>query len=232
MIGAGGEADPLYGYLASQILSRLHREERRFLENTSLLGEVTAARAQALGQRGAGELLVRLRATHLPVAWLPDGMTMRCHPRFREYLAERLRRRGGAEVARLQLAYGELLIAEGMHEEATEHFLSLRDAQRALHAAERVIERVVARLDVAVAERWLAALDEPESGSGTRLAAGELMLAIARRLQPRWPGRRPACCSGRARGAGAPLADRGEHDVVVLLAPGPDLRRSRGDRRR
>ncbi|MDX1416887.1 MAG: hypothetical protein R3293_21975, partial [Candidatus Promineifilaceae bacterium] len=38
----------------------------------------------------AGEMLVGLRAKHLPVTWLRAGRGMRCHPRFREYLLERL----------------------------------------------------------------------------------------------------------------------------------------------
>src|SRR3954447_1143481 len=104
--GVGGEADPLHGYLATQILSRLPPPERELLEVTSLLDEVTAERAEALGIARAGQLLVDLRARHLPVAWEPDRRCMRPHPRFREYLVERLGRRPAGEVRALRRAHG------------------------------------------------------------------------------------------------------------------------------
>lgn len=110
----GGEADPLYGYLSSQILEQLDPEDRDFLVASSLLDEVSAPRAAALGQRHAGERLVALRAAHLPVSWEPGGRAMRCHSRFREYLLERLERRGEDEVRALRLAHGRLLARNGI----------------------------------------------------------------------------------------------------------------------
>ena len=47
MVGAGGEADPLYGYLSSQILATLDPQDCDFLVRTSLLDEVNAPRAEA-----------------------------------------------------------------------------------------------------------------------------------------------------------------------------------------
>lgn len=176
--GSGGEADPLHGYLSSQILDRLEPAEREFLEATSLLDEVTARRAEALGQRGAGDMLVALRAKHLPVSWVPGGRQMRCHPRFREYLLERLARRGAGEVAALRSAYAKLLEAEGHGEEAVEEFLRIGSPERALTAAQEVIQGVVERLDFDVAERWLSELAAVAPPSAHRLAAAELMLAI------------------------------------------------------
>jgi DNA-binding SARP family transcriptional activator len=175
--GVGGEADPLHGYLASQILSRLDDRERELLEVTSLLDEVSAERAEALGVGGAGGVLAGLRARHLPVAW-EDGRRMRPHPRFREYLAERLERRPVQEVRALRRAHGELLLAEGHDEEAADELLIAGAPDRALGAAERAVRRVVERLDFDVAERWLAALGSAGAGSDP-LAAAELMLAIA-----------------------------------------------------
>lgn len=180
VVGSGGEADPLHGYLASEILGRLEPEERRFLLQTSLLDEVTAERAEALGLDAAGDTLVGLRAKHLPVSWLPGGRAMRCHPRFREYLAERLERRGTAEVCAVRRAYGGLLMSERLFEEATEQFLRIAALDEAVLAADAAIEGVVARLDFRVAERWLDALRPVAPASAKRLTAAELMLAIGR----------------------------------------------------
>ena len=91
--GVGGEADPLHGYLSAQMLDELSPEDRDFLIETAVLHEVTQARVAALGRSDAGERLVSLRAAHLPVAWTPGQLAMRCHPRFHEYLVARLERR-------------------------------------------------------------------------------------------------------------------------------------------
>jgi ATP/maltotriose-dependent transcriptional regulator MalT len=45
----GGGADPLHGYISSRILEELPRTDREFLVTTSVLDEVTAERARALG---------------------------------------------------------------------------------------------------------------------------------------------------------------------------------------
>ena len=184
--GMGGEADALHGYLASQILDRLRPEERDFLITTSVLDDVTAERAQALGQPGAAALLAALRAKHLPVTWRAGGHTMRCHARVREYLLERLERRGADAVRDVRARHAELLIAEGHHEDAVEEFLRAQLPERALQPAQDVIDQVIDRLDYAVAERWLAALRSVAarragSPSGARgLAVAEMMLALGR----------------------------------------------------
>jgi DNA-binding SARP family transcriptional activator len=176
--GVGGEADPLHGYLATQILSRLPPAERELLEVTSLLDEVTAERAEALGVARAGQLLVDLRARHLPVAWEQDRRCMRPHPRFREYLEELLGRRPAEQLRALHLAHGRLLLAEGHHEEAAEELLRAGAPELAVGPAERAIRRVVERLDFALAERWLQAL-APVAADSERLTSAELMLAIS-----------------------------------------------------
>jgi DNA-binding SARP family transcriptional activator len=194
--GMGGEADALHGYLSSQILDHLRTEEREFLITTSVLDDVTAERAQALGQAGAAGVLAALRAKHLPVTWRADGHTMRCHARVREYLLERLERRGAEAVREVRARHAELLASEGRHEDAVEEFLRARLPERALESAPHVIDQVIDRLDYAVAERWLAALrevaarrDVAASGSGgpgetpspeRALAVAEMMLALGR----------------------------------------------------
>lgn len=178
--GTGGEADPLHGYLASQILAKLSPEEREFLIATSLLDEVTSARAAALGQPSAGDVLVRLRSHHLPVSWISETYRMRCHPRFREYLITCLERRGQPEIQSLRRAYGDLLLSEGHLEEAVEQFLAAGEQDRAVDVADVVLGDVLDRLDFAVADRWLSILAVPGSSGSRRLGPATLMLSIAR----------------------------------------------------
>lgn len=178
--GIGGEADALHGYLSSQILDQLRAEDRDFLVTTSVLDDVTVVRAHALGQRDAAARLASLRTQHLPVAWRNDGHAMRCHARLREYLLERLDRRGADSVASVRAAHAKLLVQEGHHEDAVEEFLRAGMPAKALEPAQLVIDRVIDRLDYAVAERWLSAFAGlPQAGSG-RLAVGEMMLALGR----------------------------------------------------
>jgi DNA-binding SARP family transcriptional activator len=179
VVGVGGEADPLHGYLSAQILERLKPRDRDFLISTSLLGFVTTAAAEALGVEHAAERLRSIRAAHLPVTWESAG-GMHCHTRFREYLLKRLERRGPAEVKRLRRAYGQLLADSGHDEEATEEFLAADADEQALITAEHAIFTVIERLDIAIATRWLEALAHVRRPDADPLTTAELMVAIAR----------------------------------------------------
>jgi ATP/maltotriose-dependent transcriptional regulator MalT/DNA-binding SARP family transcriptional activator len=178
--GLGGEADPLHGYLASQVFERLDPDEQDLLVSTALLPEVTVDRAEALGLTSAAATLASLHAKHLPVSWRADGRLMRCHTRFREYLLVLLERRPLAEVAALRRGYGEILDAEGHGEDAVEAYLAAGALESALRAAEGALDAVVERCDFAVAERWLAALRPIAPAGDGELTRAELMLAIAR----------------------------------------------------
>jgi DNA-binding SARP family transcriptional activator len=172
---AGGDADPLHGYLSAHIVGQLPSEDREFLVGTSVLDDVTASRALALGYADAAERLASLRAVHLPVSWRDDGQWMRCHPRFREYLLELLEQRSADQIRALRLAYGRLLAAEGHDEEATEELLAAGAHDEALATAGRAIFAVIDRLDLPVAERWLERLGP----TGPLVMAG-LMLALTK----------------------------------------------------
>ena len=178
--GMGGEADALHGYLSSQILDQLSPSDREFLITTSVLDDVTAARAVALGESDAAARLASLRTRHLPVAWRQEGHSLRCHARLREYLLERLERRGIEELRRTRAAHAELLRDEGHEEEAVEEFLRAGMPERALDAAQSIIQQVIDRLDYAVAERWLSAFKGLSGADSSRLAVAEMMLALGR----------------------------------------------------
>jgi DNA-binding SARP family transcriptional activator len=204
--GTGGEADPLHGYLSAHILSQLDPADREFLVLTSLLDEVDAQRAEALGRSDAGQRLASLRRARLPVSWLAGGHAFRCHPRFREDLVARLERRPGDEVRELRRAYGRLLAREGYAEEATEMLLLAGAPQEAIVSAEQAIIPAIERLDFAIAERWLEAFADAGSGSAG-LATAELMLAYAQE-----DFRRAARVADR-------LAAHGERDAVARSVP-------------
>src|SRR5581483_4335554 len=203
--GIGGEADPLHGYLGSQVFEQLAPDEQELLVRTALLPEVTAARAEALGCDGAAAVLSALHLKHLPVTW--RGETMRCHTRFREYLVARLERRPQAEVRGLRRAWGEVLEHDGHAEDAVEAYLAAGVLESALRAAEGAIDAVAERLDFAVVKRWLDALLPLAPPGHEQLTRAEVMLAIA--------------CERYA--DGARVADRlreaGELDHLVEASP-------------
>ncbi|MFF5523105.1 BTAD domain-containing putative transcriptional regulator [Streptomyces coeruleorubidus] len=180
----GGEADPLHGYIASRILGELPHPDRDFLIMTSVLDAVTAERARALGLDMPAQRMQSLRSVRLPVVWSPDGRTMRCHPRLREFLLEQLERRDDAELCRIRRAHGTLLADEGHDEEATEVLLQAGEVDEARACGARVVRRVIERLDLPVAERWLEAFGTVGNGAlgpePTELTTARLMLAWAR----------------------------------------------------
>ncbi len=176
--GVGGEADPLYGYLSTQILTQLTRAESDLLVVTSVLDQVTSATAEALGIPDAAARLSELRRRHMPASWDPEGHTLRCHPRFREYLFELLNRRPSAEVRAVRRRHAALLARQGHYEEALTEYLEVEALPEALGAAEHCIEAVAERGDVQLAAQWLESLLAVRHRRG-QLATAELMVAVA-----------------------------------------------------
>jgi DNA-binding SARP family transcriptional activator len=201
--GIGGEADPLHGYLAAHIVDQLDAPDREFLVTTSLVDEVTAPRAAALGEADAAARLASLRKAHLPASWSADRRSLRCHPRFREYLLDCLERRGEDEVRRLRLAHGRLLAGEGDDEDAVDELLRANAVDEARASAERAIGAVVERADFAIAERWLAALGDAAPNETGALPSAELMLALGQ------------ADFGRAERVADTLAERGELEALA-----------------
>jgi DNA-binding SARP family transcriptional activator len=175
-----GGADELGAYLGAHILGELEAADREFLVTTSLLEEVTVERAVALGVDDAAERLASLRRAHIPVQWSSDSSAVRCHPGFREYLRGLLEHRGHAAVCDLRAAYGKLLARKGFHEEAIEELLAAGALTDAFTSAKRAIFGVIARLDVAVADRWIAALSPVVPVGDVGFAEAQLLLAILR----------------------------------------------------
>jgi DNA-binding SARP family transcriptional activator len=174
-----GGADDLGGYLGAQILGELDAADREFLITTSVLPEVTVESAVALGIDAAAGRLASLRRAHIPVQWSSDSRAMRCHPRFREYLGELLDHRGHAAVRELRAAFGRLLARKGFHEEAVEELLAAGVLRDALNSAKHAILGVIARLDFAVADRWIDAFSPVVPVDDVGFAEAQLMRALA-----------------------------------------------------
>jgi LuxR family maltose regulon positive regulatory protein len=173
-----GEADPLHGYLSSQILDRLASPDRDFLTVTAVLDRITADRAVALGLPDAAERLASLRLQCLPATWSGDGGELRCHTCFREYLLEVLRRRGERRMRALRTANSRLLVQEGHPEDAIEELLAVDAVSEARPLIEQTIATVIERPDHAVAARWLAAVDPRHASVAIDMAVAELIVAI------------------------------------------------------
>jgi DNA-binding SARP family transcriptional activator len=175
----GGHDDPLYSYLSAHILRDLPSEDREFLLTTSVLGEITAARASALGVGDAKARLASLRGAHIPATWSDAGRALRCHPRFREYLQSELETREAEPLRALHVAHGQLLASEGHHDEATEVLLRAGATVEALEPAAAAIFDVINRLDFALAKRWLDALSDVEPEGMSPFVIARLTLAVA-----------------------------------------------------
>ena len=140
---------------------------------------MTDERAEALGQSEASARLASLRAKHLPVFWDAEGRSMWWNPRFREYLLDRLARRGDDQVRDLRSAHGRLLARDGHDEDAVEEFL------RAGNPPKRCcLPTVSSRSSSSASTSRLpsAGLQRSQrlARPGRGLTTGELMLAMAR----------------------------------------------------
>ncbi|MFF0038873.1 BTAD domain-containing putative transcriptional regulator [Streptomyces mirabilis] len=175
------ESDPLHRYLAEQVVGRLPDSLREFLVTTSLLAEVDADRATALGVTGAAAHLAALRAVHLPGTWYAHQRVFRCHPAFRDFLLEQFDHRAPAERHALRLAHARMLVADGDDEAAVTAFLRASAPDEALGAAQRAITHVIGRADLDLAEDWLATFSDAESPADpAQLTVARLALAVVK----------------------------------------------------
>ncbi|MFF3465294.1 BTAD domain-containing putative transcriptional regulator [Streptomyces sp. NPDC001984] len=165
------DPDSLHSYVAANIFNSLSLAERTFLLHTSPLGEISVDGARALGQENAAHIMADLRGRYLPVTWSADGSRMTPHPMFRDFLQVTLEREDAKTIGEVRRRHTEVLIANGAHEEAVDELLRLGDVEAAGRLAAAALPSLVARMDFALAARWLDALGAsvrtptPEIGS-------------------------------------------------------------------
>ncbi|MCE0768599.1 hypothetical protein LWC35_37755 [Pseudonocardia kujensis] len=176
--GLANEEDPLYGYLAAEVLGQVDERVREFLVLTSLLDEVTVKGARALGLAEATSTIALLKSIRLPVQWRQGKSTFRCYPAFHGFLRDQFERHPDRERERARMNLARSLVRSRQFEEAVDLFISLGEVEEARQAAERCIVEVVLRSELEVAERWLDRLGDVQRLS-PEFAKAEMLLSLA-----------------------------------------------------
>lgn len=169
----------LDAFLARQVLDELGAADRAFLIGTSLLDEVTVERAAALGITDAAQRLRSLRQVHLPAQWSDGGRVLTPHPALRRLLRAQLDGQDPVDVRALHRLMGRLLAEEGLAEESVEELLRAGAVAEAALPAVRALPKIVDRLDLDAAHRWLIAFRRLERPP-IALVEAELTLAAGR----------------------------------------------------
>jgi DNA-binding SARP family transcriptional activator len=180
LFAAGAPSQPpdrLHRYLTGQVLGALPEGEQHFLVRTSLLAEVNVEDATALGMDDVGRMILALRGRHLPVTW-PREHTFSLSPQFRDFLATQLALADRTEIETLRRHHAALLIRKGELEEAVDAMIELGDRDRAWELASELLPRLVARMDLALAGRWLDAFPDAGAGASPQMASDVLRVAF------------------------------------------------------
>jgi LuxR family transcriptional regulator, maltose regulon positive regulatory protein len=129
-IGSGGIAE----YFISEVLDQQSPEMARFMLDTSILGELTAAACAAVtGRQDATGLLRRIDAANLFVVALDDERdSFRYHHLVRLVLRAELRARDRSREQALQLRAAEWFESAGNARRAARHFLAAGQVSQAL----------------------------------------------------------------------------------------------------
>ena len=211
---AGGRVDRLHNFFMEQVIGRLPPPVQEFLTMTSLLPEVDADRATALGVAHAAEHLTALRAVNLPGTWDAHQRAFRWYPLFRDFLLERLAREPSVTLRNLQLAHARMLAADGDDEAAVEAFLRANAPDEARATAQQAIMAIINRADLVLAESWLEVFAdaEPPTAPG-ELTIARLAVAIVKDDHQRGVA---VCDSLAAAGTREKLAHDSDHAAVLM----------------
>lgn len=174
---AAQSPDRLHRYITGQVLGELPEEERQFLIRTSLLAEVSVEDATALGIEDPGRIMGSLRNRHLPVAW-PREHTLAVGPQFRDYLLSQLMLLDVEYLESLRRNHADLLIRKGELEEAVNGLLEVGDHERGWQLAVELLPRLVERMDLEPAARWLDAFPAADVQPSPRMASNILRVAF------------------------------------------------------
>ncbi|ANS32298.1 transcriptional regulator domain-containing protein (plasmid) [Rhodococcus opacus] len=174
---AAQSPDRLHRYITAQVLGELPEQERRFLIRTSLLAEVSVEDATALGLADAGRIIGALRSRHLPVVWLREH-AFAVGPQFRDYLQALLTLVDVDEYRNLLRNHAGLLIKKGELEEAVDVLLDVGDREQAWQLTLELLPRLVERMDLEPAARWLDSFNDADLQPSPRMASNILRVAF------------------------------------------------------
>ncbi len=160
--GPGGR-ERLYDYLANEVLARQSAAVRSFLQETAVLGEMSAELCDALRERGdSADLLAHVEKQNLFLVNIPrDGQTWyRYHHLFREFLLAQLERRDAGRLQRLHLRAGALMQAQRQWDQALQHYLKGGAPQQAAELVIGVRDEMCNAGRWQTLGQWLALLPE------------------------------------------------------------------------
>jgi ATP/maltotriose-dependent transcriptional regulator MalT/DNA-binding SARP family transcriptional activator len=151
--------DPLFAYLAEQVLDALHPPLREAVLRSAVLDLVTPDHlARLLRDPAAAAHYAEIARQHLPAVLEANGL--RYHPQFREFLQHRLREEAPGELSDLLAAHAEIMASEGYIEEAVDVLLQADRRDEAEALAEQAVAGLRRRGDWGKILSWLAALGE------------------------------------------------------------------------
>ncbi|MET9878219.1 BTAD domain-containing putative transcriptional regulator [Actinacidiphila glaucinigra] len=208
---AAGRLDLLCGGL----LRQLTEAEAALLVTTSVLDEVTAESANALGLSCPDRTMAALRHRRLPLAWSRDGARMRPLPRFHGYLRMRADAMDENSRRELRRRHARLLEAAGRHEEAVTELLMAGEPAAARRAAEQVLPGVLDRLDLATAESWLDRMRPVPGPPAPGIVSAALRVAFGR--EQCWRGLQLADQHGPSWWGGLSGQPGGSEDLALLV---------------
>ena len=178
----GTGADPFFRYLGSEVIDGLPADLREAVLRSAPLELVTPGRlAVLLGLGDGDDIFTRICREQLPGTRDPDGL--RYHPRFREFLLDRLHHRPPEEVADLMGRCGRALAADGLVEDAADCLIAAGDAEAAADAVEDAASTLMRRGDWDKLLAWCAAVGEPVIARRSRLRGLQIRALLMSRRQ-------------------------------------------------
>lgn len=150
----------VFDYLAVEVLGQQPQDVQRFLEQTSVLGRMSAALAEALTGEGQ-EMLDYLVDSNLFTLPLDNQRTWyRYHHLFGDFLSSRYRERDPDGWLAAHRRAGEWFYQQGHRFEAAEHAFASSDVERLADLVEELGPRLVRRGRISTVSRWLAMMPD------------------------------------------------------------------------
>lgn len=156
----GGGHRYVFDYLAAEVLDRQPENVQRFLEQTSVLGRMSAELVEAL-TGGGQEMLDYLVEANLFTLPLDSQRTWyRYHHLFGDFLSSRFRESDPDGWLDAHRRAGDWFYRQGHRFEAAEHAFASSDVERLVDLVTELGSRLVRRGRISTVSRWLAALPD------------------------------------------------------------------------
>lgn len=156
--GFSGATAQIADYLAEDVLARQSEPLRRFLLQTSVLGELTPALCDAVrGAEDSAALLAELEHAGLFLVQMDSGRH-RYHALFADFLRGQLRRGAPEDFRQAHRAAAQWYVQEGRMVPAIQHAMQAEDYAQALQWLAREAESLMHERRFGLLVRWLEAV--------------------------------------------------------------------------